>query len=136
MVIAMMKRVQQNSSPLIYKGFGFVFFCCFANASYDSGYSYSLVDEPLGATGTYHSCLPCWHEFLWQKCLEKYPEWHAEYECADCNRCDCFIFYSLYGSLTGQAEQYMFYETTATIITLVFWGIILNMHRLLPHNGS
>jgi Cu+-exporting ATPase len=32
------------------------------------------------------------------------------------------FFYSLYGSLTGQAEQYMFYETTATIITLVFLG--------------
>ncbi|HRG25366.1 MAG TPA: cation-translocating P-type ATPase [Chitinophagaceae bacterium] len=30
--------------------------------------------------------------------------------------------YSLYGSLTGQAEQYMFYETAATIITLVFFG--------------
>jgi Cu+-exporting ATPase len=30
--------------------------------------------------------------------------------------------YSLYGSLTGQAAQYMFYETTATIITLVFMG--------------
>jgi Cu+-exporting ATPase len=32
------------------------------------------------------------------------------------------FFYSLYGSLTGQAEQYMFYETAATIITLVFFG--------------
>ncbi len=30
--------------------------------------------------------------------------------------------YSLYGSLTGQAEQYLFYETAATIITLVFLG--------------
>lgn len=30
--------------------------------------------------------------------------------------------YSLYGTLTGQASQYMFYETTATIITLVFLG--------------
>lgn len=30
--------------------------------------------------------------------------------------------YSLYGTLTGQAEDYMFYETTATIITLVFLG--------------
>ena len=30
--------------------------------------------------------------------------------------------YSLYGSLTGQAEQYMFYETAATIVTLVFLG--------------
>jgi Cu+-exporting ATPase len=30
--------------------------------------------------------------------------------------------YSLYGTLTGQAEQYMFYETAATIITLVFLG--------------
>ena len=30
--------------------------------------------------------------------------------------------YSLYGSLTEQAEQYMFYETAATIITLVFLG--------------
>lgn len=30
--------------------------------------------------------------------------------------------YSLYGSLTGQAEKYLFYETTATIITLVFLG--------------
>ncbi len=32
------------------------------------------------------------------------------------------FFYSLYGSLTGQAAQYMFYETAATIITLVFLG--------------
>ncbi len=32
------------------------------------------------------------------------------------------FFYSLYGTLTGQAEQYMFYETAATIITLVFFG--------------
>lgn len=30
--------------------------------------------------------------------------------------------YSLYGTLIGQAEQYMFYETAATIITLVFFG--------------
>ena len=30
--------------------------------------------------------------------------------------------YSLYGTLTNQAEQFMFYETTATIITLVFMG--------------
>ncbi len=30
--------------------------------------------------------------------------------------------YSLYGSLTGQPEQYLFYETAATIITLVFLG--------------
>lgn len=32
------------------------------------------------------------------------------------------FIYSLYGTLTGQAEQYMFYETSATIITLVFLG--------------
>ncbi len=32
------------------------------------------------------------------------------------------FLYSLYGTLSGQAEQYMFYETTATIITLVFLG--------------
>ncbi|MET0635779.1 MAG: cation-translocating P-type ATPase [Chitinophagaceae bacterium] len=30
--------------------------------------------------------------------------------------------YSLYGTFTGQAADYMFYETTATIITLVFLG--------------
>jgi Cu+-exporting ATPase len=30
--------------------------------------------------------------------------------------------YSLYGSLTGQPEQFLFYETTTTIITLVLLG--------------
>ncbi|MBV9989053.1 MAG: cadmium-translocating P-type ATPase [Chitinophagaceae bacterium] len=30
--------------------------------------------------------------------------------------------YSLYGTLTGHAAEYMFYETTATILTLVFLG--------------
>ncbi|HVZ25065.1 MAG TPA: cation-translocating P-type ATPase, partial [Sediminibacterium sp.] len=30
--------------------------------------------------------------------------------------------YSLYGTISGQAEQYIFYETTATILTLVFLG--------------
>ncbi|MEJ0103217.1 MAG: cation-translocating P-type ATPase [Bacteroidota bacterium] len=30
--------------------------------------------------------------------------------------------YSLYGTLIGQAENYMFYETAATVITLVFLG--------------
>jgi Cu+-exporting ATPase len=30
--------------------------------------------------------------------------------------------YSLYGTLSGSPEQFMFYETTATIITLVFMG--------------
>ncbi len=30
--------------------------------------------------------------------------------------------YSLYGTLIGQAEDYLFYETAATIITLVFFG--------------
>jgi len=30
--------------------------------------------------------------------------------------------YSLYGTLTGQAADYMFYETAATILTLVFFG--------------
>jgi Cu+-exporting ATPase len=32
------------------------------------------------------------------------------------------LIYSLYGTLTGQAEQYLFYETTCTILTLVFLG--------------
>lgn len=32
------------------------------------------------------------------------------------------FIYSLYGTLTGQAEQYLFYETSAAIITLVFLG--------------
>lgn len=32
------------------------------------------------------------------------------------------FIYSLYGSLSGQPEQFMFYETAATIITLVFLG--------------
>jgi len=32
------------------------------------------------------------------------------------------FFYSLYGTLIGEAEKYLFYETTATIITLVFFG--------------
>jgi Cu+-exporting ATPase len=32
------------------------------------------------------------------------------------------FIYSLYGTLSGQAANYMFYETTATIITLVFLG--------------
>jgi Cu+-exporting ATPase len=32
------------------------------------------------------------------------------------------FIYSLYGTLTGQSAQYMFYETTVTIITLVFLG--------------
>ena len=30
--------------------------------------------------------------------------------------------YSLYGTIFAEASQYMFYETTATIITLVFLG--------------
>jgi P-type Cu+ transporter len=32
------------------------------------------------------------------------------------------FIYSLYGTLTGQAENYLFYETAVTIITLVFLG--------------
>ncbi|HJV19103.1 MAG TPA: cation-translocating P-type ATPase [Sediminibacterium sp.] len=32
------------------------------------------------------------------------------------------LVYSLYGTFTGQAAEYMFYETTATILTLVFLG--------------
>ncbi|HLF46176.1 MAG TPA: cation-translocating P-type ATPase, partial [Chitinophagaceae bacterium] len=32
------------------------------------------------------------------------------------------FIYSLYGTLTGQAEEYLFYETAAAIITLVFFG--------------
>jgi Cu+-exporting ATPase len=32
------------------------------------------------------------------------------------------LIYSLYGSFTNQAADYLFYETTATIITLVFLG--------------
>lgn len=32
------------------------------------------------------------------------------------------FIYSLYGTLIGQAENYLFYETAATIITLVFFG--------------
>lgn len=32
------------------------------------------------------------------------------------------FIYSLYGTLIGQGDQYLFYETTATIITLVFLG--------------
>jgi Cu+-exporting ATPase len=32
------------------------------------------------------------------------------------------FIYSLYGTLTGQAENYLFYETAAAIFTLVFFG--------------
>lgn len=32
------------------------------------------------------------------------------------------FIYSLYGSLSGQADEYLFYETAATIITIVFLG--------------
>lgn len=32
------------------------------------------------------------------------------------------FIYSLYGTLTGQAENFLFYETTVTILTLVFLG--------------
>lgn len=32
------------------------------------------------------------------------------------------LVYSLYGAFTGRAEEFMFFETTATIITLVFMG--------------
>jgi P-type Cu+ transporter len=32
------------------------------------------------------------------------------------------FLYSLFGTLSGQAENYMFYETAAAIITLVFFG--------------
>lgn len=32
------------------------------------------------------------------------------------------LVYSLYGTFTGQAAEYLFYETTASIITLVFLG--------------
>jgi Cu+-exporting ATPase len=35
------------------------------------------------------------------------------------------FIYSLYGSLSGQPEQYLFYETTTTIITLVLLGNFL-----------
>ena len=35
------------------------------------------------------------------------------------------FIYSLYGTLIGQAENYLFYETAATIITLVFLGNFL-----------
>jgi len=33
--------------------------------------------------------------------------------------------YSLYGTLSGQSANYMFYETTATILTLVFLGNLM-----------
>ena len=32
------------------------------------------------------------------------------------------FFYSLYGTVIGRAEEFMFYETAAAIITLVFFG--------------
>ena len=32
------------------------------------------------------------------------------------------FIYSLYGTVIGEAQQYLFYETSATIITLVFFG--------------
>ncbi len=63
-----------------------------------------------------------WHEFFWKKRLEKFAQWHAKYECIDSSGGNCSFVYSLYGTLTGQAANYMFYETTATIITLVFLG--------------
>lgn len=35
------------------------------------------------------------------------------------------FFYSLYGTLTNQGTSFLFYETTATILTLVFFGNFL-----------
>jgi Cu+-exporting ATPase len=44
--------------------------------------------------------------------------------------------YSLYGTLTAQPQQYMFYETTATIITLVFFGNWLEHRSVMATQAS
>lgn len=44
--------------------------------------------------------------------------------------------YSLYGTITNQAQQYMFYETTATIITLVFLGNWLEHRSVMATQAS
>jgi Cu+-exporting ATPase len=38
--------------------------------------------------------------------------------------------YSLFGLLTGQADKYLFFETSATIITLVFFGEFLEQRSI------
>lgn len=38
------------------------------------------------------------------------------------------FIYSLIGTLIGEGEQYLFYETAATIITLVFLATTLKTH--------
>ena len=47
----------------------------------------------------------------------------SEYECADRYwRTAAFIYSLIWHLLIGAGSDYMFYETTATIITLVFLG--------------
>ncbi len=55
------------------------------NAAHDTGFTHSLVNESLGSVSTYHSCLYSRDEFLRKKCMEKYSQWNAQYECVDCD---------------------------------------------------
>jgi Cation transport ATPase len=54
--------------------------------------------------------------------MEKFTQWFTKHECVGCLGSTAAFVYSLYGTLTGQAENFMFYETSVTIITLVFLG--------------
>ena len=90
------------------------------DAAHDSRCSYSLADESMGTIGIDHSCVYRRNEFFWQKCLEKYPQRMPNMNVLIAIGATAAFVYSLYGTLTGQAENYMFYETTATIITLGF----------------
>jgi Cu+-exporting ATPase len=68
-------------------------------------------------------CIYCWDGFFWKKRPPQRFQRHPEYERADyALGAIASLAYSLYGTITGQAAQYMFYETTATILTLVFLG--------------
>ena len=42
--------------------------------------------------------------------------------------------YSLYGTITGNAGDYMFYETCAAIITLVFLATGWKINQSRPHS--
>jgi Cu+-exporting ATPase len=120
-------RSEQEKDKRIFKNhFQRFLFCAIftdtINAAYDTRCSYPFFNGPLCATCLNGSRFYSRNGFLWPQCDKKFIQRHSQYECADRIGCSGRIRLQLIRYPNGQAEQYMFYETTATILTLVFLG--------------
>ena len=78
-----------------------------------------LLMNPL-CNLVYHPCIYCWMGYFGKSAIKSLSKGVPNMNVLVALGALAAFGYSLYGTIIGEAEQYLFYETTATILTLCF----------------